>query len=158
MGPTGASGMSLTGPQGPIGPTGASVTGPQGIIGPTGASGMSLTGPTGSQGIQGIIGPTGPSLTGPTGPAGSSSSTAWNLVGNTGVNSNDYLGVVDTSQNLRICCGSTTPSIILNNTGNIAISNHVGTSPTTTAGLLQVYSISTTGYKVVHMASYLRLR
>ena len=50
IGPTGATGLSITGPTGRTGATGASVTGPTGIVGPTGATGASLTGPTGRTG------------------------------------------------------------------------------------------------------------
>jgi hypothetical protein len=62
VGPTGASGASVTGP-----------TGANGSNGPTGWTGPSVTGPTGASGANGVTGPTGwtgPSVTGPTGPTG----------------------------------------------------------------------------------------
>jgi hypothetical protein len=70
IGPTGATGLSITGPTGRVGATGAtgaSITGPSGVRGPTGSTGASLTGPTGTTGPgtgvvnQGINPPTGPS-------------------------------------------------------------------------------------------------
>lgn len=98
-GPTGPSGVSITGPTGaastitgPTGSTGAagqSFTGPTGasFTGPTGAA-STIPGPTGSTGAAGnsITGPTGPSggPTGATGPTGAAANAGINVQSITG--------------------------------------------------------------------------
>ncbi len=75
-GATGATGPASTVP-GPTGIPGApsTVPGPTGPTGPVGATGVSITGPTGQQGIPGAPGPSGAPSTvpGPTGPTGADS-------------------------------------------------------------------------------------
>ena len=85
LGPTGATGPSVTGP---TGSTGAAST----VTGPTGSTGPSVTGPTGAAstvtGPTGSTGSTGPSVTGPTGapstvtgPTGSTGATGAGATG-----------------------------------------------------------------------------
>jgi hypothetical protein len=73
IGPPGAVGESIRGPQGLTGPRGdIGARGPQGIPGPTGPQGEpGPAGPRGSQGPEGAGGPPGPpGPVGPRGPAG----------------------------------------------------------------------------------------
>lgn len=84
--PTGATGLSCTGPTGATG-----LTGPTGVTGMTGATGLTgatgdtgLMGPTGATGAIGVMGSTG--ATGPTGMTGATGATgASGVTGSTGV-------------------------------------------------------------------------
>jgi hypothetical protein len=79
--------QSSVGSQGPTGASGVSITGPtgsNGAQGPTGASGVSITGPTGNNGAQGPTGASGVSITGPTGNNGAQGPTGASGVSITG--------------------------------------------------------------------------
>lgn len=102
IGPTGATGIGITGPtgnDGATGPTGiqgstgigitgndgsTGNTGSTGLTGPTGATGIGITGPTGVTGPQGPTGVAGTGTTGPTGDTGVTGPTGATGIGITG--------------------------------------------------------------------------